>query len=351
MRILFLEKFPAGRLSSVLGEEGHFVTVVTDEGAARTALAAAPYQLVMMSVCGSDEGVLALMSLIRKIKGLNDVYLLVLGHQISDDYLARAYQAGADGDLKGPCRPALLAARLHSAVRFLKPIEGDPPLDGTGAGSLGPIDRVGDAHAWKDLTGIIKSAAAKFLTLEVTANDVTTGTGVINHSCAIVLSNVQERVEVRIALGCDAASARHLATHVFGPDGADLGADMLTELANIFMGTLKSALNGETLAFTGGLPESIESDQILRPLVPYSRQQAFTLQAADATVLVHAGVRSKANLFVKVGKLKEGMIVFRDFYNARGLLLAQSGTRLSRTTIEKIGGTSPPATMLEVMAP
>jgi hypothetical protein len=45
------------------------------------------------------------------------------------------------------------------------------------------------------------------------------------------------------------------------------------------------------------------------------------------------------------------MVLAKDIFNARGLLIVQKGTRLSDNMIEKINSFVPPKSLMEVVAP
>lgn len=138
--------------------------------------------------------------------------------------------------------------------------------------------------------------------------------------------------------------------HLFG-EGEDLVSDMLGELCNVFMGTLKSTLSAENIPYTGGLPSAVEPELILRPQVTYQHQSAFVLHLSDARLVVHVGLRSKANSFVPLKSLAEGMVLAKDVFNMRGVMLVTSGTRLSSSMVEKLRTNLDPKIKVEVMAP
>jgi hypothetical protein len=78
-------------------------------------------------------------------------------------------------------------------------------------------------------------------------------------------------------------------------------------------------------------------------------QQAFQLEMADARLVVHLGLRSKGNQFVTPDALKEGMVLAKDVFNQKGLLLVNHGTRLSANMIGRLRGVLAPKQTVEVM--
>jgi hypothetical protein len=168
--------------------------------------------------------------------------------------------------------------------------------------------------------------------------------------CAIVLANPTSQLEMRVAVGADVTSARALVTHLFGPDEGDLAADVLNELSNIFMGALKASFGSESVPFTGGLPAPLPVDELLRPPVMYRQQDTFSLVMGDAQLVVHVGLRSRANILVTPGVLIEGMVTAKAVHNARGVLMAAGGTRLSSHMIGQLRTLLAPTQKIEVTA-
>jgi len=351
VKILFLETLTASKLGASLGDAGHRLTLVTDQKAALAALTSDAFQAVIISVRNGNEAATAVLNEVRKNASLAHLYVIALVQECGEDYLLRVHEAGADASLRYPCARAVLLAQLKSAQRFVKPLQ-EESVDGkSAAAATTPLEQINQSKTWRTAQANLQSTASKFLTLEVAPAEIGTVTEPIAYACTIGLSNVQHQLEMRIALGADAASGKHLAVHLFGPEGTDLIPDMLGELANNMMGTLKTSLSGESLAFTAGLPQPIETHEVLRPSVIYAHQIAFALRMADAAVLIHVSIRSKANLFVRPGGLREGMILAKDLFNARGLLILHGGTRLSLNMIEKIGGILPDKLQVEVVTP
>ena len=167
----------------------------------------------------------------------------------------------------------------------------------------------------------------------------------------IMLSSTEHQIELRAAIGTDLGSARHLAMHLFGSDDDELAIDMLGEIANIFMGTLKAEFSSASLAITGGLPADLDPEQVLRPSVIFNHQESFMLVLDTARIVVHLGMRAKANVFLPPLSLAEGMILAKDLHNGRGMLVLSKGTRLSMTMVEKVRCITSPVSRIEVMAP
>ncbi len=347
MKVLLLEKSPVPQIAAALGGGVHRVTAVKEDKAALQAFAAESFEVVVISMRGADEALLALPKAARRGPSAGAVFFVLLAAECPEEYLVRAYEAGIDASLRMPCGAALVLAQLRSVERFVSVAGGDGE---PAAAPASPLDQVYRSNTWRTAQAQSQSIASKFLTLDVEPAQTDAVTAVTEHACMITLSNAQHQLEMRIALGTDAVSGKHLAVHLFGPEGIDLIPDMLSELANNVMGALKTSFSKESLAFTGGLPQQIEVKEVLRPTVTYAHQAAFALRMADAAILVHLSIRGKSNLILRPATLREGMILSKDVFNARGLLMLQGGTRLSLNMIEKIVSTLPEKSQLEVMA-
>jgi len=349
MKILFVEKQLVTGLAALMTEAGHSVTSIKDEKAAAAALAPKNFQLAVFSVGQSDDAAIAAIRTLRGNQDLKQLHVVLLSQEGKDDYLVRAYDAGADSVLRRPLGLPVIMGQLRAVQRSIS------SLDSTSGGDADPqatpLDRVSHSKAWRGARQRLGEVAAKFLTMEIALSEAGAVSEPIEQACTIALSNAEHQLEMRIALGTGAASGRRLAVHLFGPEGNDLVPDMLSELANIMMGNLKASLSAESFAFTVGLPAPLDKAELIKAPVNYTHQTVFAMQMAEASVLVHLSVRSKANLFVPPGRLHEGMVLAKDVFNARGLLVVQSGTRLSLNMIEKIATIVSPKALVEVVAP
>lgn len=348
MKILVVEKHAVPKLAASLGGGGHVASLAKDEKAALTALAGAGFQLLLITLRGVDAAVVGLVEGARKLAACKSLYVVVIAHESTEDFLVRLHGAGADLCLRAPLGTALLLAQLDAAKRVVDSLSAG---SAAGTGAQAPLEQVNQSTTWRLAQAKVQEVAAKFLSMDVTLAEADSVTRPVSHACSIMLSNVEHQVEIRVAVAAEAACGQKLAVHMFGPEGADMVADVLSELSNIVMGMLKSAFGAEMITFTGGLPSGLETAEVLRPLVLYAHNQAFALRVEDGAVLIHLSVRSKANQFLALSSLREGMVLAKDVFNARGLLMVHGGTRLSMNMIDKISGILPAKTQLEVVAP
>jgi DNA-binding response OmpR family regulator len=358
MRILIVGDDDGERRQAVstLQGAGHVVRAASDDRSAMPALQQEAPQLAVALVSKPSESALARIRLLRENARQAALHLWLLGPTLPDEFLADAYAAGLDGELRSPFSPAYLLARVDAVNRQLgggnpKPKAAAPQTPGAPAARNGSsaLDLILCSAPWQGAAKQMESVASKFLTLAVTTKPAPSADTPLSVACRITLSSVKHQLEIRIAVGADDASAKGLVVHLFGAEDENLVADMIGEIANNFMGSLKAQFSAASLPFTGSLPEAITPDQVLRPSTTYQVQEAFALQMADARLVVHVGLRSKGNLSVSVDALREGMVLAKDLFNAKGLLLVNGGTRLSLNMIERLRGVLAAKQPIEVM--
>jgi hypothetical protein len=212
------------------------------------------------------------------------------------------------------------------------------------------LDIVCLTPAWQHAGLLLRTTATRFLTLPVGVESASPSLPAGGLACAVLLSNMQHQVELRIAIGADLAGANAWAAHLFGEGGSDLATDMLIELTNMFMGALRSAFGKAAVPFAASIPAPIAPAQLALPEAPGLRQGVFTLMIADAPLVVHLGVRGKSSVRLLPAALREGAVLAKNVYNARGGVLVKRGVRLSATMIKNIQAIVPARETIEVMA-
>ncbi len=349
----------ANTLAAALRGAGHSVwTAGADRDAVAEFSQHAP-SLVIVDVTHSESRP----AFIRRLRGIlqkQETTILLAGNW-TEVALLQAYEAGADGELGHVLTEKLVVARVAALLRLAQR-QGQVANGGLcslerrkkeraeeARGTIGPTKMVAQSAPWQGAAETIEDAASSFLGLRATAEDVSPAANP-ELACAIVLTSVEHQLELRIALGVDRTSARDLAMHMFGEVDDELAADMTCELSNIFMGALKTSFSSEEIPFASGLPQTIENERVLAPEATFRLQDTFALAIATSKIVVHLGVRSLAPLQVHLGRLEEGMVVAKDIFNARGLLLLSGGTRLSLNMIERMQNTLSKKLEVEVMA-
>jgi CheY-like chemotaxis protein len=348
-------------VATTLHGAGHAVRVAQDERGALAALQQDVPQLVLFTPQEASASALSTLQHMRHGARQASTQLLLVAPPLPEPFAIEAYGVGLDGEIRLPHGPGYLLARVDALQRRLEPSakakqapNGDRAAGAkvapTAGDASGPVAAIARAATWRSAAECLRVAASKFLALEAAIGELPPPDYGLSLASTILLLNVQHELELRVAVGTNAASGRSLAIHLFGSEGVDLVPDMLGETANIFMGALKTAFGAESLAFTGGLPEMVASELVLRPALTYKLQEAFCLNLVDAKLVVHLGLRSKANLDVALAGLKEGMVLAKDLFNPKGLLMVNAGTRLSATMIDKLRAVLSAKQSVQVMA-
>lgn len=132
-----------------------------------------------------------------------------------------------------------------------------PPVT-IGGGAVGSVNSVAETSTWKGAPTRLQGVSGEFFPVRISLADSASPAFVPTVSSCISLSNVQQQIELRMMIATDEASARALAQQLVCEDNLELATDMLSELANTHMGSLKSSFAKEGLSFTGGIPKLFE---------------------------------------------------------------------------------------------
>lgn len=350
MNILAISRDAAelSRASTLLRELGHQVRTAKTDAEARAEMAANLPQVVLLALDLPQPAALELIKHVRKVPLPAFPYVMALAKPLQDEPLDQAYLAGCDGELRAPLSAAHVKARLATVERLCARL--DPRAVVPANLPKTPFDPVIRSPAWGKMSDDLQAMATSFLGVEAKLAAVETAPGELSLARGILLSNVDHQLELRVGLATDKAGARALTMHMFGEDNGELQSDMLGELANMAMGALKASLAKESLAFTGGLPETVPADRFYQFGATSQHQASFVLVSGGVRLLVRIGLASKMNALVPASALREGMVLGKDVFNARGMLLAGAGTRLSSTAAERLRQALPEKQSVEVAA-
>ncbi len=401
MKVLIVDQNAAesAALATVVRERGHVALCAQNEAEAASLASKELPQFVLSEKELAAAGDFALIRSIRALKAPHYIFCSVFAKDFPDEQLVAAYKAGVDSDFRRPfgrahivahalaaervsgisltaaatdakrvAAPAVNGAPVNGAAVNGTPVNGAPvngatvngatvngkPVNGHDSlaparADASPFESLCGSTAWKDASASMRDAASKFLTLPVELDLAVPKQPPMGLASSVVLLNVQQQLELRIAVAASPSSAKALAMHLFGEDSTEMAEDMLSELTNILMGTLKAKFGAESISFAAGIPGKIGPAEVMQPKTTYQRQEVFQLSLLNEQVLIHLGVRSKANMLIAVPGLQEGMVLAKNVFNARGMLLLNEGTRLSTNMVEHIQSILPPKQMVEVM--
>jgi CheY-like chemotaxis protein len=373
-------------IAGCLRELGHDVRTAANRKEGIALLGHGLPQVVVVDLTHPDSGALEMARLLRGLETPHYIYILMLTGDVPEERLLPGYEAGVDNHARKPVTREILAARLRAAERIAaaaptarrpaaepaRPaapaVVVKPPAAQASAGNghsrvaaqakpaarpdaqAAPVDQVAAASSWRGAPATLTAVTGEFFPVPVSQGDALAPDTAPTVSTTISLANPQQQLELRVMLATGEASARTLCGHLFGEDNLELAADMLSELANTLMGSLKSSFAKDNVAFTGGIPKPGEADKFERWYGRCEHQQQFVLKTDDAEVLVRLGLRSKMNIIVPVSKLREDMVIAKDILHVNGSLILPGGTRLSATTAERVRKMVPNASV-ELMDP
>jgi hypothetical protein len=271
---------------------------------------------------------------------------------LSDADAAYAFGSGIDSLLPWGSERDSVLARVAAVARVLERCDrkvGAPPFQAGGEAPSGlPIRLIVRSAAWRTTPERLRQVIGQFLG-QAAVLAPTAPEGPIDVASSISLLGGAQGIQIRIAIGADKTSALSLASKMFGPDAKDLIDDMLGEVANVSMGTLKNLFGAEQIPLTGGLPSPLNPIEVLKPPTTTAHRHVLALDIGTARLTVHVGLIAKSSSSVAVAELREGMVIARDLFNDHGLLLLKGGTRLSATMINKLTDLLPSRLAVAVM--
>jgi CheY-like chemotaxis protein len=252
--------------------------------------------------------------------------------------------AGVHDILICPFAESELIARLQSARRA----SGRSPPPRPSSVDLQTKFDVRRLAVWKNLGDVVAAVLG-----EMVGEPVRSAPGWPSNlaqplRCATaVMSFPQEATELLVSLAADPPAQTWLGSALLGDKAASDAAmnDVLRELASTAGGALKRAALQEHVTMTTGLPVSVASVRSVGENVA-----AFGLQYehAKVTLALVAEVQRRSSRKVKASELREGMVVVHDVRSASGILIVPAGSRLTRTTAERLKVLLGTSSLLEV---
>lgn len=161
-------------------------------------------------------------------------------------------------------------------------------------------------------------------------------------SC-LPLHLVRDSLEVRVFVAISRAHLPGL-TRMLGIDVADplLTNDLGCELVNLAAGSLRRTCSTPEATLTMGLPRSVEPGGL-----PANAWSACLLgDGGQVTIFVEQIHRAPS--LVRVGALREGMVVVVDLKSETGTLLLAAGSRLTTTTASRVAKMLPAQDRVQV---
>ena len=290
------------------------------------------------------------------------LYVLLLTSKDSPQVMDQAFAAGVDDFVKKGASIAEVAARFRVAERItrieqqmrgraqeldtaLRRLDISAAMRGKSAVAAVPPppppskkEILSEVAAWKSHEATLKAVLAENIHSELVPT-TTPKSWADDALCAkISLTDVEHKIEVEIVLLAERTVVHTIACNIFGdPELVDeaLVADTMLELANGTMGAFKTSFHAEDYRFTPGIPKPVKAQAPEELLAHSADRRVYAFACGDIVLTAVIGVREKHNRKMKVGALKEGMVLAESITRS-GAMLLKAGTRLSEVLIEKL---------------
>jgi DNA-binding response OmpR family regulator len=340
-----------------------------DVESAMAEIVASPPRLV---VTDHEVGAASGIELARQIRALDaslHIYVVMLMSSASDDLVRTCFQAGVDDFIERPFRNETVIARVHAGERILElestlrtrsreletalrridiattqrtSSRAAGPLHPSPASGATPLDALLGTETWRDAESLLTTAMAEFFQLPFAAvapQDDPADAFVAE----ISLSEPTQQLELGLSVVIATDAMKQLGAHLLGDEDLEGAQALVLEVANILMGTLKTAFTAHALTFTGGIPTT-ETYVATRTLFDQATLRRRMAIGADGSALeLWLRLKEKRNTTVRGRHLHEGLVVCNDIHDARGVLVARAGSRLTHTTIERLARLLPDA--------
>ena len=211
-------------------------------------------------------------------------------------------------------------------------IEAPPPS----AGREPPIARLVGSEAWSTSGEVIAESLVEFFKMSIERCAARDAVDRVRVATMVQLDTTNETA-LTLDLVMEVSLLRSFAARLFGrtADGRSEQA-VLFETANIVMGAVKRAFEGEGFKSTTGLPRERTAKAAQQELAQASATKEHLFQVEGQRVALSLGLQVQPNRAVVVSQLTEGMVVVSDVRGAAGDLLVPRGTRLTLHSIARI---------------
>lgn len=323
------------RLAAALGPAGYQLTEAASASIANKLVEDQPFDGALV------EWPLA-SSIVPRLRSRGRAYIVLTAAAWTPPDIASAYALGADDLLKTPAPREEIVGRtdgvkrVHARLTEMQAQTSD----------FSTAFEVMQARTWRLMDEIIAGELGEQLGVAlapvIAPPDAAYATA---RASEISLVLPAESLEIRIAVGADAAACDAIAQLVLGGDTrAESLGDALRELANTAGGVLRRTGEAEGLSFTIGLP----CDGDLLAGTTAQKRRWLAQAPSGLTLAFAASIASIAPRAIPAGALCEGMIIARDVTSPAGLLIASAGTYLTRSAAERLARLAGQQTLVEV---
>ncbi len=371
-RVLVVGKNPldSAHVERTLADFGYTNIVIrygATEGLAE--IAASSPRLVVTDLELADSDGCSFTRAIREASVDQYTYVVMLTGEGTANKLREAFAAGVDDFVAKPYRAEELVARVRAGDRIVE-LEGElrarskelevalrridvsaaqralasaharrPTIAAVlGDGGLEGLLRLA---SWTGATEVFAQALGDFLQLPCSITSVSDDLS--NPAVAdITMAEPARQLELGVSVLADNASMRAMALQLLGDaDDAEGALALLLEVANIMMGSLKTAFLGNGHTFTGGVPVDLPYAEARGQLDSHPIRHRLAFTCGDANVEIWIRARERSNTRVLGKNLVEGMVLAQEVLDSAGATLAIAGARLTRSMVERISKSIP----------
>jgi CheY-like chemotaxis protein len=343
MRAVVLIEEAADReaIARALQRAGFSVVSAADRATAVAAVAREAPEAVVFSWINSE-----FVRDVRVADGAGKALLVALLDSANDGGgISPVLATGVNDILIRPFVESELVARLRAGFRSGRRIPSPPAPAGDGL----PRFDVRRLAMWRNLGPTVAADLEEMMGRPLRATPGWPDDPAKPLRCAkIPMLLVHEGVELLVSVAADAPTQAWLA-NVLLEDASPTEAvvqDVLRELASTAGGAFKRLALQESVSVTTGLPVNVAAIPS-----PSAAAIGFGLHPASekATLFLFAEMQRRVNRQVRASELGEGMVVVHDVRGTSGALLVTGGSRLTRTTAERLRGMLPGRSLVEVV--
>ena len=225
-------------------------------------------------------------------------------------------------------------ASLHEST--LSPLVGRGPTEKPPPGD--DLARFLRTPAWSDAPRTLQEAVVEMLGIELDPDEARPFP-IRGLSAVVPLIDVGRRLELGVGVAASTRTAREMAKALVGdPAPTDPGAlaDLLAEVANLAMGSLKFMYERRGGALTAGLPRRGAPCDLRLLGAAYSAVHVHCWKAPRIRIFLTLGVRPSRRAVVAAANLEENMVLARELRNGAGEIILPAGTRLTETALERL---------------
>jgi CheY-like chemotaxis protein len=260
-----------------------------------------------------------------------------------------ATAAGAHDVLVRPFTEVDLVARVQSAARQGRRVSShqSPTSELRAVDSRAQVD-IQRLSVWKNLGTLVAADLSEMVGQPVKSTPgFPAGLGLPLRCATIPMTLAREGIELAVSVAADPATQAWLAGALLGDASAGESAlnDVLRELASTAGGAFKRAALPDNVTLTTGLPINVPA---VRGYGEGTAGFGLLLERGKSTLALVAELRRRENRQVRASELVEGMVVVNDVRAKSGALLVTAGSRLTRTTAERLGSLLGPKFLVEV---